>query len=115
MRKSHRLPKGWTPEKGTPRTNKASAAREHEPITVERLERAVAFLALLLLRDGPVVLPLFERMERELAEMRAQQATVERAKAFLESYRRPPMQRNLLLTSDKNDAGDVQTRESLHG
>jgi hypothetical protein len=46
--------------------------------------------------DGPVVIPLFERMERDLAAMRAEQDTVERAKRLLETYsgrlpaRRPP-------------------------
>jgi hypothetical protein len=86
MRKSHRLPKGWTPEHGTPRTNKAVAAKAHEPVTVERLERALAVLAHLVVLDGPVVIPLFERMERELAAKRAEQNTVLRAKALLESY-----------------------------
>jgi hypothetical protein len=69
--------------------NKPRAAREHEPVTIERLERALAVLAYLVVLDGPVVIPLFERMERELAAMRAQQATVERAKRLLESYAPP--------------------------
>jgi hypothetical protein len=71
------------------RTNKARAAREHEPVTLEHLERAVALCAYLVVLDGPVAIPWFERVERELAAMRAQQATVERAKALLESYRPP--------------------------
>jgi hypothetical protein len=95
--------------------NKARAAREHEPVTIERLERAVALCAYLVVLDGPVVVPLFERLERDLAAMRAEQNAVCRAKQLLESYRRPPMQRNLLLPSDKNDAADVQAREILHG
>jgi len=103
MRNSHRLPRGWTPEHGTPRTNKALAAKAHEPLTIERMERAVAFLAYLVVLDGPVVIPLFERMERELAEMRGQQATVERAKALLESLG-SPMQSPLLLTSESSAA-----------
>jgi hypothetical protein len=57
-----------------------------EPVTIERVERALAVLAHLVALDGPVVIPLFERMERELAAMRAQHATVERAKRLLESY-----------------------------
>jgi hypothetical protein len=95
MRKpASRLPAGWTPERGTIRTNKA---REHEPVTIERLERALAFCAYLVVLDGPVVIPLFERIERELAAMRAQQATVDRAKALLESLG-SPMQSPLLLS-----------------
>jgi hypothetical protein len=79
MRKS---PKRWTPERGNLRK---ATAKAQEPITVERLERAVALCARLVVLDGPVVIPLFERMERELAEMRAQQDTVERAKRLLEA------------------------------
>jgi hypothetical protein len=78
-----RLPKGWTPEKGTARAKKARAAREHEPVTIERLERALAFCARLVVLDGPVVIPYFERLERDLAEMRAQQDAAARAKALL--------------------------------
>jgi hypothetical protein len=42
-------------------------------------------------------------MERDLAEMRGQQATVERAKALLESLG-SPMQSPLLLTSESSAA-----------
>jgi len=40
---------------------KARPAREHEPVTIERLERALAFCARLVVVDGPVVIPLFEK------------------------------------------------------
>jgi hypothetical protein len=80
MRKSHR---SWTPERG--RLRKATAI-EHEPITIERLERALALCAYLVVLDGPVVLPFFERLERELAAMRQTQDAVMRAKRLLESY-----------------------------
>jgi hypothetical protein len=36
--------------------------------------------------DGPVLSPLFEKLERDLAAMRQNQDTVERAKRLLESY-----------------------------
>lgn len=55
-------------------------------VTVERLERAVAVSAYLLVLDGPKRAPLFERLERELAAMRQTEDTVERAKRLLESY-----------------------------
>jgi hypothetical protein len=86
MKQSRRLPSGWTPEKGTPRTNKARAAREHAPVTIERLERALALCAYFIELDGPVVIPLFESLERDLAAARAEQDTVARAKRLLESY-----------------------------
>jgi hypothetical protein len=54
-----------------------------EPLTIERLERALALAAYLVILDGPVVVPLFERLERDLAAMRAEQDTVARAKALL--------------------------------
>jgi hypothetical protein len=56
-------------------------------VTIERLERGLAICAYCVVRDGPVVVPLFERLERELAAMRQTHDTVERAKRLLESYR----------------------------
>jgi hypothetical protein len=84
MKQSRRLPSGWTPEKGTARTEKACAAREHEPVTIERLERALALCARLVVLDGPIVIPFFERLERDLAEMRRDQDAVARAKRLLD-------------------------------
>jgi hypothetical protein len=55
-------------------------------VTMERLERALALCARLVVLDGPVAIPWFERIERELAAKRAEQNTVLRAKALLESY-----------------------------
>lgn len=57
-----------------------------EPVTIERLERALALCACLVERDGPAVVPLFERLERELAAMRRTEDAVGRAKRLLETY-----------------------------
>jgi hypothetical protein len=76
MKQSRRLPK-------------ARAAREHEPLTIERLERALAFCAQLVVLDGPVLVPLFESLERDLAAMRAEQDAVARAKRLLENLASP--------------------------
>ena len=57
-----------------------------EAVTIERLERGLAFAAYLVVQDGPVAIPLFERLERELETMRARQDTVGRAQRLLESY-----------------------------
>jgi hypothetical protein len=65
-----------------------------EPVTIERLERAVALVAYLVALDGPKRVPLFERLERELGAMRQTEDAVERAKRLLENLR-SPMQRNL--------------------
>jgi hypothetical protein len=51
-----------------------------EPVTIERLERALAVCAYILVLDGPVVVPLFERLERDLAALRAQHGAMDRAK-----------------------------------
>jgi hypothetical protein len=52
-------------------------------VTVERLEHALALCAYLVVLDGPKAVPIFERIERELAAMRSNEATVVRAKALL--------------------------------
>ena len=66
-----------------------------KPVTIERLERSLALCAYLVELDGPVVVPLFERIERELAAMRQTQDTVSRAKRLLENLA-SPMQCKLL-------------------
>jgi hypothetical protein len=66
-----------------------------EPITIERLERGLALLAYIIAREGPAVVPLFEKLERELAAMRQTQDTVGRAKRLLENLG-SPMQCKLL-------------------
>lgn len=58
-----------------------------EPVTIERLERALALCAYLVVLDGPVAIPWFERIERDLALLKAEQNTIHRAKQLLESYR----------------------------
>lgn len=55
-------------------------------VTVERLEWALALAAYLISLDGPKMVPLFERLERELAAMRQVEDSVERAKRMLEFY-----------------------------
>lgn len=56
-------------------------------VTIERLERALAVAAYVVVLDGPIAAPLFNRLERELAAARAADDTVARARALIESYR----------------------------
>jgi hypothetical protein len=56
-----------------------------DEVTIERLERGLVVLAYIMSRDGPVVAPLFERLERELAAMRSNEAAVIRAKELLDN------------------------------
>ena len=65
------------------RTNKARAASEHEPVTIERLERALVICAACVELDGPIVVPLFESLERDLAVMRRDQDAMARARAMV--------------------------------
>jgi hypothetical protein len=50
------------------------------PVTIERLERSLAVAAHLVTLDGEVVLPLFERLERDLETMRGNQDAIGRAR-----------------------------------
>jgi hypothetical protein len=43
--------------------NQGQEINMSEAVTIERLERALAFCAHLVVRDGPVVVPIFERLE----------------------------------------------------
>jgi hypothetical protein len=60
-----------------------------EEVTIERIERALTVCARLVALDGPVAVPLFERLERELEAMRQPQDTVGRAKRLLENLGAP--------------------------
>lgn len=55
-------------------------------VSIERLERALAVAAYVIVMDGPIAAPLFDRLERELAKARAANDSVSRARALLESY-----------------------------
>lgn len=54
-----------------------------QPLTIERLERGLAIAAYVVMLDGPIAAPLFERLERELAAMRSTNDAVGRARRFL--------------------------------
>jgi hypothetical protein len=52
---------------------------------IERLEHALALVAYIVLRHGPVYAPFIDRLERELEAARQNDPTV-RAKRILETY-----------------------------
>jgi phage antirepressor YoqD-like protein len=56
------------------------------PVTIERLERALVLLAYFIELDGDVHLPMYERFEAELAELKTKEAAKHRARKRLESY-----------------------------
>lgn len=57
-----------------------------EPLTAERLERAIVVLAYVITVHGPVYAPLLDALERELEEVRRQAAPLERAQRILAAY-----------------------------
>jgi hypothetical protein len=56
-------------------------------VSIERLERALALCAYLVVLEGPRLAPIFNRLEQELAAARAKEDAVVRAKRLLESYK----------------------------
>jgi hypothetical protein len=60
-----------------------------EPVTLDRLERGLALMAYLVALDGEVLVPLFEKLERDLEAMRSNQDTITRARKLAESTRLP--------------------------
>jgi hypothetical protein len=65
---------------GNPHLTKPRPAKqsEAEPVTLDRLERGLVLMAYFVVLDGPVLAPLFEKLEREVEAMRANQDTVDR-------------------------------------
>lgn len=55
---------------------------------IERTERALLLLAYFMELDGDVYLPMFEKFEAELAEMKAAETARDRARRLLERYSR---------------------------
>lgn len=52
-------------------------AKQDEPITEERLERALAYAAFVVMRYGAKYEPLFAKLERELIAYRSQHDSIE--------------------------------------
>ena len=61
-------------------------AVHQNPVTIERLERALVLLAYFIELDGDVHLAMYERFEAELAELKAKQDTKTRANQILQRY-----------------------------
>jgi hypothetical protein len=63
----------------------------HESVTLERLLQARAAIAYAMMLDGAIYAPVFERLEREIAAMRAADDVMARARRCLEEIM-PPLQ-----------------------
>jgi len=79
-----------------PNNGPTNSPPESAPVTepeaalslVERIEQALVLLALFIELDGDVYLPMYEKFEAELAELKKHQDTKERARQRLISYKR---------------------------
>ena len=58
-----------------------------DEVTIERLERALLAISYAIQLDGPVYAPVLERLEREIAAVRANEDAVSRARQYLEQFR----------------------------
>lgn len=61
--------------------------RKPEPVTVERIERALLVLAYMMGLDGDVYVPIYERLEQDLEAHKRAEGTKERARERLEANR----------------------------
>ena len=59
----------------------------HQPVTLERLEPGLLVAARLMELHGPVMAPIFEKLEREAEAMRSSQEAAGRARRLLEAHR----------------------------
>jgi hypothetical protein len=64
-----------------------SVANDHQLSMVERMERALLMLAYFIELDGDVHVPMYEKFETELKELKARQDVKSRAHHLLATYR----------------------------
>ena len=59
-----------------------------QPNLIERVERALLLLAYFIELDGEVLVPMYEKFEAELAELKAMADAKARARQRLDAYKR---------------------------
>jgi hypothetical protein len=64
-----------------------SVANDHQLSLIERMERALLMLAYFIELDGDVHVPMYEKFEAELKELKARQDVKARAYHLLATYR----------------------------
>jgi hypothetical protein len=63
------------------------SAEHNEPLPmIERMERALVVLAYFIELDGDIHVPMYEKFEAELKELKARRDTKARARSLLLSY-----------------------------
>ena len=74
--------------------------------TIERIERALVLLAYFIELDGDVHVPMYERFEAELDELKKKEDAKDRARRLLLAYKRSGGQKAIAsrnLTFNSND------------
>lgn len=59
---------------------------QHQPLTIERLERALVLCAYAIELDGPIHMPAYETLEQELHKMRHRETVRDRARNLIASH-----------------------------
>jgi hypothetical protein len=80
----YRLPRGLLWSGGRPMPVRPYIP---QPVTAERLERALVALAYFIELDGDVHLPMYEKLEAELEATKRKDSTRDRARELLKSER----------------------------
>lgn len=78
--------------------------QREQPSLIERIERALVLLAYFIELDGDVHVPMYEKFEAELEELKKKEDTKDRARRLLLAYsrfggRKAIASRNLSLSS----------------
>lgn len=79
-------------------------AKEEQLSLIERIERALVLLAYFIELDGDAHVPMYEKFEAELEELKKKEDTKDRARRLLQAYtrsggRKAIASRNLSLSS----------------
>jgi hypothetical protein len=64
-----------------------STPHREQPSLIERIERALVLLAYFIELDGDVHVPMYEKFEAELEELKKKEDTRDRARRLLLSYK----------------------------
>ena len=65
-----------------------STPKPEQPSIIERIERALVLLAYFIELDGDVHVPMYEKFEAELEELKKRKDTKDRARRLLSVYKR---------------------------
>jgi hypothetical protein len=73
---------------GLAKASTMSTAAQEQPSMIERMERALLLLAYFIELDGDIHVPMYEKFEAELEELKKKEDTKDRARRLLLAYKR---------------------------